>query len=139
MHDQQADHVRRRKFLEGLALAATAGRGMPRKATLAHAAMVTTLVLTGGFAWLLPPLVFAQAAAMLLESSSYFPLRRRGPSAQPAPPWVAALFVAVNATLLGWVACSHPWPCLVVGGAGLVLAVGYRWLPAAESRRAGAE
>jgi APA family basic amino acid/polyamine antiporter len=113
---------------DGLApafLASTSASGMPRRATLAHSAIVMALVLSGGFAWLLPPLVFAQAAEMLLESCAYFPLRKRGPSPQAVKPWVAGLFVAVNATLVGWVAFTHPWPCLGVSAVAGVLALAY--------------
>ena len=75
--------------------------------------------------WVLPPLVFAQAAAMLLESASYFPLRRRTSTPQGTSPAVAALFVAVNAALLVHVAAAHPRPCLVVLGAAASLALIY--------------
>jgi APA family basic amino acid/polyamine antiporter len=83
------------------ALARVDRRGTPWTAMLAHAVVVLALLATGSFASLLLLLTFAQAAAGLLESASWFRLARRRVAVVPCPgaPWVPAAFTAANGAL----------------------------------------
>ncbi|HJZ83749.1 MAG TPA: amino acid permease [Polyangia bacterium] len=111
------------------ALAWVNGSGTPALALSLHSVIIAALVLTNRFADILSLLVFTQALQAVLESSSYFVVRRRITGAQLTPlhPVLPAAFVGANAALAVWVAVSDPWHTLygilVVAGASVAYLV----------------
>jgi amino acid transporter len=84
--------------------------GTPTGALGLHAILVSALLLSGSFQWILSLFVFAQAVQSFFESASYFIIRRRIPAPQLTPlhPVLPALFVAANGTLAVWIAWQEP-------------------------------
>jgi APA family basic amino acid/polyamine antiporter len=102
--------------------------GTPTGALALHASLVSALLLSGSFQWILSLFVFAQAVQSFFESASYFTIRQRVPAAQLTPfhPVLPLLFVASNATLAIWVAWQEPQSILYALLALGIAVIGYR-------------
>lgn len=94
-------------------------RGTPSASLLANAAVVALLLATGGFAELLPLLVFAGGMLGVFETASYFAVRRRRPAHPAAPlhPWAPLVFVLANVALCVLEGAHDPTRALIAVGA----------------------
>jgi len=98
---------------DGLAparIAAVGRTGTPYGALLFHSTIVLALVATGSFAQLLPLLAFAQGFLGVLETASYFVVRRKRPDAAASRfhPWAPLAYIAANATLCALAGIADP-------------------------------
>jgi amino acid transporter len=102
--------------------------GTPTNALTLHASLVSALLLSGSFQWILSLFVFAQAVQSFFESASYFTIRRRIPAEQLTPlhPVLPGVFVMANATLAFWVAWQEPKSILYALLALVIAMIAYR-------------
>ena len=108
-------------------LTAVGASGAPYGALLANSAVVLVLVATGGFAELLPLLVFAGGLLGVFETASYFVVRRRRPELPTARfhPWAPLAFVLANLALCALEGAHDPLRAGIAVGAVLALTVGH--------------